>query len=193
MYDSAADQRACVYRITPEDVIEFVNDAWLRFAAENGTSSLAQKVLGTSLWDHISGEVVVHLSKALLGRVRESRCEATLPFRCDSPTVRRFMRMQVRPLPHRGVEFCTWVEREEPYLNRIHLLDPACPKNPEILLRACAWCKKIYAGSCWLEIEEAIDRLRLFDFASMPAITHGICEHCLQMMMTGIRPGLLGK
>lgn len=173
-----------VYRITPEDVIEFVNDAWLRFAVENDAASLAQEVIGTSLWNYVSGYIVVQLSKGLLARVRESKCEVTIPFRCDSPSVRRFMQMRVVPLAKGGVEFCNWTEREEPYLERVHLLDPTGPKDPEIVLRMCAWCKTIYVGNSWLELEDAIGRLRLFDLLAEPTITHGICDHCFQMMTT---------
>lgn len=170
-----------VYRISPDDVIEFVNDAWIRFALENGAPSLT-RIVGTSLWNYISGPQVVHLSRELLAKVRERRCEATVPFRCDSPWVRRFMRMSILPLPKGQVEFRTWIEREEPFTTPIQLLDSACPKDHEKLLRMCAWCKKIDVAGSWLEIVEAIHRLRLFDLPTVPAITHGICEGCLKMV-----------
>ena len=95
MIGTASERLTYVYRINPDDVIEFVNDAWVRFAVENGTPTLAHEVIGSSLWNYISGPQVVHLSKELLARVRESRCDATIPFRCDSPRVRRFMRMKI--------------------------------------------------------------------------------------------------
>ena len=172
------------YRINPDDVIEFVNDAWVRFAVENGTPSLAQGVVGSSLWNYISGTQVVHLSRELLARVRESRCEATIPFRCDSPTKRRFMRMRILPLGKSKVEFGTWIEREEPYTEPIKLLDPTVSKAQDKLLRMCAWCKKVDVVGSWLEIEEAIRQMRLFDRPAIPAITHGICDGCFKMIAT---------
>src|SRR4051812_35162207 len=85
MHEAASAPETYVYRITPDDVIEFVNDSWLRFAVANDAPRLVPEVLGSSLWKHISGPQVVHLSRELLTRVRASRCEVYLPFRCDSP------------------------------------------------------------------------------------------------------------
>lgn len=187
MNGTSSERLTYVYRITPDDVIEFVNDAWVRFAVENGGSALCQGVIGTSLWNYISGRQVVHLSRELLTRVRDSRCEATIPFRCDSPLIRRFMWMKISPVSNGKLEFCTWTEREEPYSEPIQILNPAVSKGREQFLRMCAWCKKIYTGSFWLEIEEAIGRMRLFDHAAMPTITHGICDRCFQITTTDFR------
>lgn len=143
MNGNSAERLTYVYRITPDDIIEFVNDAWIRFALENGTPILAQGVVGSSLWKHISGPQVVHLSRELLARVRESRCEANIPFRCDAPTKRRYMRMRILPLGKGKLEFGTWIEREEPYAEPIWLLDPIVPRGHEKFLRMCAWCKRI--------------------------------------------------
>jgi hypothetical protein len=190
---SGPSSERLTYRINPDDIIEFVNDAWVRFALENGTPSLSQGVIGSSLWKYISGPQVVHLSRELLARVRESHCEATVPFRCDSPTMRRFMRMKILPLGKSKVEFGTWIEREEPYRQPIQLLDPTIAKGQEKLLRMCAWCKKIDVAGSWHEIEDAIGRLRLFDDLAIPAITHGMCDDCLKAMTTEFGPNLCNK
>lgn len=173
-----------VYRIGPNDLIEFVDDAWLRFAVENDTPMLSQRIIGTSLWNYISGKEVVHLSRELLARTRESGCEVTIPFRCDSPLMRRYMWMKILPLEKNRVEFRTWIEREVPYTKPIQLLDPAVTKDGEKFLRMCAWCKKIDMSGSWLEIEDAIGQFRLFDRLAIPAITHGICDTCFKTMTT---------
>jgi hypothetical protein len=90
--------------------------------------------------------------------------------------------MRVVPLAERKVEFHTWVEREAPYPDPVALLDPAVPRNPDTLLRMCAWCKKLDVEGTWLEIQDAIGRLRLFDHPAVPAITHGICDRCFELV-----------
>jgi hypothetical protein len=166
------------YRIAPDDTIEFVNDAWLRFAAENAAPTLPREVLGSSLWRHVAGVEVRHLYQHLVAKVRNTGREVSTPFRCDSPGVRRFMRMRISALPQDRVEFGTWIERVEAYAHPVGLLDPAAPRDHDRLLRMCAWCKCIDAGGTWLELERAIDNLRLLDTPTLPAITHGICEAC---------------
>jgi hypothetical protein len=180
----AGDKPTYLYRITPDDRIEFVNDAWIRFAEENGAPALPQEVLDTSLWQHISGPAVVHLSRHLVAKVRQTHTEVALPFRCDSPWRRRFLRMRIVPLTEGRIEFCTWVEREEPFPKPIRLLDPCAPRNPADLIRMCAWYKRIDKEGCWLEVEDAIEQLRLFDRRALPAITHGICDSCLTRLGT---------
>lgn len=131
------DTLTYLYRITPDDHIEFVNDAWIRFAEENGTPTLPQNVIGTSLWKHISGQEVVHLSRQLVAKARQTKTEVSVPFCCDSPSLRRFMRMRIVPLSQGRIEFHTWVEREEPFQNPIRLFDPVVsgsgrPKPPSL-------------------------------------------------------------
>lgn len=171
-----------VYRITSDDVIEFVNDAWLRFAEENAAPTLSQQVIGTSLWKHVSGQQVVTLSRELLTRVRQSGREVTIPFRCDSPALRRYMRMKFVPLGNSKVEFHSWIEREEPIREPIRLLDASAMRDPAKLLRMCAWCKKIHVAGSWFEIEDAIGQLRLFDKLTIPVISHGMCDGCFKLL-----------
>jgi len=103
------------------------------------------------------------------------------------------MRMRIIPLGMSKVEFDTWIEREEPYAKPIQLLDFAVPKDNENFLRMCAWCKKIDVAGSWLEIEESIRQMRLFDRPAIPAITHGICDGCFKMMATELGPNLHNK
>ena len=74
-----------------------------------------------------------------------------------------------------GVEFnvrTLSIEKRPPQA----LLDPAVRSGP--LLRICGWCKKIPIGVRWVEIEEAISEMHLFENAALPRLTHGICEEC---------------
>jgi hypothetical protein len=98
------------------------------------------------------------------------------------------MRMRVVPLATGAVEFSSWIEREEPFAEPIPLLDPAVPRDPGAFLRMCAWCKQIDAEGSWLAIEEAVERLRLFDRPTLPAFTHGMCDRCFRIIIASLRP-----
>lgn len=50
------------------------------------------------------------------------------------------------------------------------------------LLRACAWCKRVDVGGEWLEIDVALEPLRIFELKRLSAVTHGICDACHQTM-----------
>ncbi|NQU49755.1 MAG: hypothetical protein HQ519_13975 [Planctomycetes bacterium] len=83
------------YRIDSEDKILAVSAEWLRFAKENMAADLEREfVVGRSLWQFITGDEVKHLYEIIFERARQTGDQIALPFRCDSPTERRFMELQ---------------------------------------------------------------------------------------------------
>ena len=43
----------------------------------------------------------------------------------------------------------------------------------------CGWCKRVAVPpDRWLEVEEAVAALALFDEPRPPQLTHGVCEEC---------------
>lgn len=57
------------------------------------------------------------------------------------------------------------------------LLDPAAPKAGA-LVRACGWCKRVWCGSVWHEVEDAVELLGLMREGAAPPLTHGLCADC---------------
>ena len=47
----------------------------------------------------------------------------------------------------------------------------------------CSWCRRVNLGSEGVEVEEAVERLRLFELESLPQISHGCCEPCSQRIL----------
>ncbi len=175
-----ADERACVHRVDAADRITFVNPRWITFAKSNGADSLPDRVFGTSLWTHIRGAETHHLYQVLLRQVRREGRPKHFPFRCDSPQVRRFMHMTIRPADDHQVDFCILPIREEPR-ERIALLDVQVPRSDNFVIM-CGWCQRVKADR-WVEVEEAIASLNLFDRRIPPQISHGLCGHCKDKIM----------
>ena len=46
------------------------------------------------------------------------------------------------------------------------------------LLVACAWCERIRLDG-WVEAEDALRRLRTFEWPEPPSFSHGVCDNCL--------------
>jgi len=56
------------------------------------------------------------------------------------------------------------------------------------LLRMCAWCNKFYvAGRGWMELEDALFHLNIFEEIKISPISHGICEPCSEILKKEIR------
>lgn len=175
-----AELDTVVYRIDPRDIITFVNPEWDRFAAENASPEAASdRILSRSLWDFIADETTRHLYRDMLKGVRTGR-RLRFPFRCDSPDCRRFLELDARHLDDGAVEFQVRTLALEPRAPQ-PILDGGV-KRREPYLRMCGWCKKVPDGDGWVEIEEAVAKMKLFDEGALPAVSHGICEGCDQKM-----------
>lgn len=85
------------YLLDSNDRILSVDAAWVAFARDNDAPALAGKVVGQSLWGFIANPAVRELYRMLFRRIRATEREVDLPFRCDSPAVKRFMSLSVAP------------------------------------------------------------------------------------------------
>lgn len=163
-----------VYWIDGADTITSVNEAWARFATANGRPELGGSATGSSLWAHVIGTEVNLLWHGVLERVRAGNT-ISIPYRCDSPSERRFLNMLLRSHPDGAVEFISetrWVEAR-PYIS---LLEPLRDDETSELIRSCSWCRRFFVDG-WVEVEEAISRLDLLD-GQTPQVTHGMCPDC---------------
>jgi hypothetical protein len=178
------EPRTIVHRVDGDDVLRYVDDAWVEFALENDAPKLTrERVLGRSLYDFIQGSDVRHVTALLLGRVRSHQTTVNVPVRCDSPTMRRFIDLALVPMHAVTVEFRSRIEREETR-DAVELLDETIDRSEEFV-RICSWCKRVLVEDRgWQEIEVAVEALDLFDATPLPQLTHGICETCLASLQS---------
>ena len=175
-----------VYRINDRDEIVYVNSVWDAFArANNADGVIGTAVLHHTLWNYITDKTTRALYHDVLKRIRDGR-SVQFGFRCDSPDRRRFMDMQVERSFGGLIEFRTRVLAEEPRAP-VAALDPQLKRSSE-LMRVCGWCSRVDADGEWLEVEDAIVRLRLFERSELPQMSHGICEACYEKMMATLAP-----
>lgn len=176
-----------IYRIDDLDRICFVNQRYDEFAHANmGMASSSKIVLHRPIWDFITDPTTQEIYKQTLLRIRQGR-QFRFNFRCDSPVYRRMMEIQISPGESGIVEFRTRILAE-----RQHLYEPL-PENTPVgakhLLRMCSWCKKIDINSRWVEMEDAVLQLGIFERPPLQAITitHGICKPCHQTALDSLQ------
>lgn len=179
----------CRYDVDANGCITFVDEGWRQFAITNGAPHYADSasLYGRALLSFISDNTTRHVYAVLMDRVRAERAAVRVPFRCDSPGLRRWLELEMTPGDKGGIAFVSRELRSEPR-------EPvpasstavAVPGVEAALIRMCSWCKRVDAGaSRWLEIEQAITELGLFAEPRVDAITHGICPDCVQLFERG--------
>ncbi len=166
------------YAVDAGDTIVSVSPEWLAFARENGAPELTEPaVAGRSLWDFIEGRETVRLYQAILQRVRTTAQPVVLPFRCDSPTLRRYMRLEINSQSRAGIQFDGLMEHVEP-CTPLRLLDIQFPRSEKVLT-LCSLCKRaLVEPAGWLEVEDAAARLHLFEEKQAPQLRQTVCPQC---------------
>lgn len=166
------------YFISGDDVIEYVDSNWTEFAVENsGASLVPDNIIGTSIWNYITDDTTISIYQSVFHKVRHAGVAIELPFRCDSPGTRRYMRLEVEPMDNKHLRLNSNLIREEPR-RFIHILSNYF-KHGGMVITMCSWCKKIRIDDgSWVEIETALDTLKPFHNEALPSISHGICQHC---------------
>lgn len=174
--------QALSYAIDEHDHLIRVDDGYYRFAEENGWSE-AGSSLGRSLWDYVTGHELVKLQRLLVRRIRDEVGDIELPFRCDGPDVRREMNIRIVARPGgRVVLFSARLRSEEERDAPQPLLDSEAPRSDETV-EMCGWCDRFEVDGEWVEVEEAVKRLQLFNRPELPALSHGICPDCNEMLL----------
>jgi len=182
---SGPPTRLFKYQVNADNRIDWVDSEWLSFACENDASHLnTEAVVGEPLFRFIDGIETQHLYRMILDRVRRVQQSIVIPFRCDSPSVRRFMELDVSPCVNRAVQFSGRIVQEQ-QRRSVLLLDSSVGRTDEFVV-VCSWCKRIAASGLWLDVEHAVRKLRLFDESRLPLLTHGICIDCRERMLQEI-------
>jgi len=172
------------YRVDKNDIIVEVSENWRLFAAQNcgEPACFPENNVGSSLWNHIYDIETKHLYEIILQKVREHRCQAVLPFRCDSPEKRRFLKLTIIPNDDGSVDFKSEIIKEE-LREPVDLLRHGIKRSNEFV-RICSMCKKIaVTDDEWEEVEIAVQKMKLFEMEVVPQLTHGLCHSCYQIAL----------
>jgi hypothetical protein len=170
------------YTLDAEDRIDTVSRRWLAFARENGAPELSrQRVIGASLWDFIADDGTRALYRRLFAMARSGNRPLFMPFRCDSPLVRRFMRLEIRHQSAGVLHLRSVLLRAEPRLY-LSMLDRHRPRSDQ-RLTMCSCCKRVLVEPVgWIELDDAACRLRLLEADRVPFLRQQLCTACRDMV-----------
>jgi len=173
------------YTIDSQDNIIYINpQEWDEFYNNNSNSSacFAKEIIKDSLWNYIKDFETMHLYENIINNVRTYNREVTFPFRCDSPTQRRFLTLTLKPLENNCIEFISRIEKIEER-DYVRVFDNNRESSEEMLI-VCSMCKKIKLEEyLWEEVETAVSLLKLFEKQKLPMLSHGLCPFCKKLYM----------
>jgi hypothetical protein len=170
------------YRVDRDARILFVNHRWDDFARDNGAPELAGgAIIGRQVSEFIADAETSHLYGLLIRRAQRVRRPLTLPFRCDAPDAQRYLQMRIEAFDDGQIEFRTraLAIRLRP---SVAVLAAGGLRDPSRLLPICSWCNRGKVFGVWMEIDQVVSTLGLFEGEPLPRLTHGLCDDCLALV-----------
>lgn len=168
------------YTIDDLDRLVQVSDSFFSFASDNGVED-PRGWVGTDLWDHVSGEGVGALYRALLSRVRGQSAVITFSFRCDAPGEKRRCSLTLEGAGSGWVTFTSRIHETETR-ETIGLLDKERPRTSDLVLM-CSICHGLSISEVWVPLEEAVAGIEERWATTDPMVSHGLCSACEQQIL----------
>jgi hypothetical protein len=168
-----------IYELDAENRIYHIEGEWDEFLSSNSSteqthnSLCMQEVLGTRIESHIHDDMTRMLIKTVIASVRQSKQEKSISYRCDSPDLKRFMKMLIEPLMRDAVRLSHAFLRAEPLDPPVYIR-PASKRATKVNAR-CSICNRIEVDRTWLEPDEACQASGESSFE----VSYKVCPVCL--------------
>ena len=187
-----------VYATSPEGVIISVGTRnWRDFAQANDGEKLAEpsNLIGQNLFGFIEGDKVVDIYRGYYDALLTGRAEQIrFPYRCDSPSVKREMRMAITPV-YAGGRIGAILFQSQPIniLTRppLNILDHGAMRdalselNGLPIVTLCSFCHDVKAsqaaGGGWVSPEAYYGA----GGDSRVRVSHGLCPKCHERWSSG--------
>jgi hypothetical protein len=159
--------------VESDGTIAWVNDAWWRFAADNGAADLAHRFpVGSSYFEGIHGPLRDFFRQRFDAALRTGT-PFTLEYECSSASTYRVFRMRALPFDGAGLLVDHGPIVERPHERVAFAEDEVRYRSEAGLVTQCANCRRVRRtdGRSW-------DWVPTWVKDSPPKTSHGLCAPC---------------
>lgn len=170
--DALREDEAVVVALDHEDRITWVNDAWSRFAQDNGgTEAVARGVVGRSYLDGVHGPLRGFFARAF-ARVREEGDPWELSYECSSPELYRMHRVRVAPTAGAGLLMVHGILETRPHDRVPEVAEEKDFRDARGVMVQCSNCRRVRRiGDGWRWVPGWVA-------TPSPPVSHGLCAAC---------------
>lgn len=166
-----ATDPSSVAAIDDVGTIAWTNEAWRRFAAQNGARPGSVDP-GVNYFEAVLGAARDPFLAAV-SRARATKGPVEHEYECSSPEQQRFFRMRIVPVGEVGLLIAHHLDREAPHPPGVRLTETAEHVSAEGLVVMCASCRRVarrnHAAWDWIPSWVAQPPAR---------VSHGLCPTC---------------
>jgi len=175
------DYSPVIYLVNSDNIIVEVNQNWDAFAHENNGENVAQsEVVGRSVLDFVTGKVTRNYWQELLNRARDTLQPMTIDYRCDAPSLKRWMRMELQREENGNLRISHQQLATAPRSKPIHF-KPARHRGQQTHIR-CSFCSRIKIKEHWHEADDAAHHSNEVTHTDGHTfhVTYGLCGECVK-------------
>lgn len=156
------------YDLDLTDRLTAIGGEWQEFWDRNGgQGNVSEKVIGSLLWNAVSGPATTSYLSQIFYRVRREQIVISQQYRFDSAQNERVFAMKVEPLPKGGVRVGHNLVRDRPHA-------PGLVRDmPHLTYRKCSQCLSCNFGGPWVSHV----RVRL---AERAVAADAVCPACVK-------------
>lgn len=123
----------------------------------------------------IEGDETKIFFEVLLQRVRIMQKPYEYNFRCDSPSIARFMRMRLTPESDNLMRFDIFLDNEEHSLPDIRFY-----QGDTDSIKRCSICNKLKSGHKWVDMKD--ENIFYKDTITTCPVDYTVCPDCIQKL-----------
>ncbi|MEM9300807.1 MAG: hypothetical protein AAGE01_01770 [Pseudomonadota bacterium] len=172
-----------IYWLDANDCIERVaSETWDAFAAANkGDAALSDRIVGRPLREFISGDSTQMWVNALIAYARLLDKPVRRDYRCDSPTEKRYMSMEITPLEDERLRVENRLLRTEDLGGELNFVTAGA--DGERFTQRCSICNKLRVHDVWVEPHPTALEQEASERAPIPVI-YTVCSSCRDALHT---------
>lgn len=165
------------YWLNSDNRIVRVSKLWNQFALANEGSKelLSPEIQGRSVFEFIIGDQTRMYLEALLQNARFLNHAVNRSYRCDSPTLKRYMSMTIQPTQEGLVQLNHTLLKTEPQEQELIYCHTPTPEYGAV--PRCSVCTRLLIKGTWLSPEDAKILGLLVPCKPLP-VTYRICPSC---------------
>ena len=130
---------------------------------------------GENIMEFIEGEDCRLFYQVMLQRVRISGKPHTYTYRCDSPGVARYMRMQLTPEAGNVIRHDNFLDKERKLIPHIHFY-----QGDATNMKRCSLCNRLKSGHKWVDLME--ENIFYKDTMTSWPVDYTVCPECLKKL-----------
>lgn len=157
------------------DRIVALGAGWEDAAEAGNAPALAPaRVVGRSLYDYVCGDDTTMFVRVMLAGARHRKAPTVRPYRCDTPTHKRWMEMEMQPRENGEVRIVHRLLRLQELPQRVAPLLGHGDKLP----KRCSNCNKVRLEGSWHEPDAPAVVRHMIRHGEDFGVIYGICPDC---------------